>query len=200
MPTTPKEHWDYTINEWTRQPFMNIFDLLPQDLEVIYDIGANVGGFSYVIKQRYPKAKIYAFEPVKANFEALVQNMPDIISYRKGIFYGKSESRVVSRGDNNIGGIFIEHIKAGDPMVFTDEILELEELENFDIERPDLIKMDIEGAEENVLELSTITRDCPYLIVEWHPPVDPFSFFEKNLPKHEILFNHGNYQFLLKLK
>ena len=196
MPATPKDHWEYTIREWTNNPFTRIMDNLPGEVKVFYDLGANVGAFSHLIKNKYDKVKIYAFEPIASNFEALVTYMPDINHIQKGIFYGQSSSRVLSRGDGNIGAFFVEHIDTGPDIIFNGEIMELEELESFKLPKPDLLKMDIEGAEENVIEFSKIVKKCPNLIIEWHPN----EFFAKHLPKHEIKVDLEGKQFLLCLK
>ncbi|HUX84625.1 MAG TPA: FkbM family methyltransferase, partial [Chitinophagaceae bacterium] len=44
--------------------------LFPSD-PVVLDIGANVGYFSFYLLSRFPKARIYAFEPVEKNFKQL---------------------------------------------------------------------------------------------------------------------------------
>lgn len=197
MPNSPSEHWEYTIHEWSNQPFTSILDALPS-IKVLYDIGANAGGFTHVIKNRFPDVKAYCFEPMKSTCQYLKQFVPYAMVIEKGVYYGKTESRAVWRG-SNMGAYFVEHIDAGEPRVFTDEIMELCELENLGIEKPDLIKMDIEGAEENVIEHSTAVKDCPYLIIEWHPDRNPYEFFEKYL-NHEILVDLEGKQFLLKKK
>lgn len=199
MPVLPLEHWAYTIREWTNHPFTQITDALPKDIKVMYDIGANVGGFSYVIKQKYPDIHIEAFEPVERNYEALCKYMPDVVSHKVGIFYGQTSSRVMCRGDSNCGAFFVEHIVAGEPQVTNGEIMELVELEKLDLPKPDLIKMDVEGAEENIIEFSEIVHKCPNLIIEWHPSLDPIAFFTKHLPDHKIVVNLDNKQFYLCL-
>jgi len=46
---------------------------LPNDA-VIFDIGANIGLFTLFVKEKYPHAKIYAFEPCPHIFHVLCQN------------------------------------------------------------------------------------------------------------------------------
>lgn len=200
MPSTPIEHWDYTINEWNSGTFAPILNSLPTEISVFYDIGANVGGFSHIIHQKNPNAQIFTFEPVKSNFEALEQNLPYATNFNFGIFYGARESKALWRGDN-IGAIFVEQIDSGEPRIWRDyEKIQLKTLEELDIPPPEVIKMDIEGAEENVLEHSDICRKAPWIVLEWHPNTNPFEFFKKYLPNHEIVENVQNCQFLLKLK
>ena len=59
--------------------------------------------------------------------------------------------------------------------------------------------MDIEGAEENVIEFSQVVKECPYLIIEWHPSRDQYEFFRTYL-NHEIVVDLEGKQFLLKKK
>lgn len=54
----------------------------------VIDVGANIGLFSLFIKQRYPQAQVYAFEPSPAHFELLVRNvagLDDVHCFREGL-------------------------------------------------------------------------------------------------------------------
>lgn len=196
MPGTARDHFDYTINEWNTREFRQIRERLPEKLDVIYDIGANAGGFTKVLQEKYTDAKFFCFEPVKETFETLQKCVPFATNINKGIYYGVKTSRATWRG-YNVGAFFLEEVDSGEPRIFTGEILELVELEELDIPKPTLIKMDIEGAEVNVLAKSKICKECPYLIIEWHPSDDPYEFFKIHLPNHEIKFSLSNQQFLL---
>src|SRR5688572_30106000 len=46
-----------------------------KDIEVILDIGANVCSISNMMRSYFPKAKIYAFEPVKEYYEFAYTNI-----------------------------------------------------------------------------------------------------------------------------
>lgn len=200
MPSTPKDHWQYTIDEWTKGGFSSMLALLPDKLNVIYDIGANVGGFTHVLHETHPHSKYYCFEPVERNYSALIENVPYATCFKKGIYYGETASKVMWRGEN-IGAFFVEHIRAGEPMIYANEMMELVELEALDIPKPDLVKIDIEGAEENVLQRSTVLKQTPYIIIEWHPDhVEPVKFFQEYLPQHQILAALDHKQFLLAYK
>lgn len=197
MPNTPIEHLDYTMNEWTG-PFGRFIDAL-EDIKVCFDIGANAGGFSKVILNKFPNARIVAVEPIKNTYEFLVKQLPDQLVYQAAIQYGTEETRMFWRGEN-MGAYFTEEVNAGDDKVFSGETVKCMTLEQFPME-PDIIKLDVEGAEENIIANSEIIKDTKYLIIEWHPDlVDPVSFFEQHLPNHKILFNQEFKQFLLCLR
>jgi FkbM family methyltransferase len=198
MPETPIEHWNYTINEWSREPFNKIIDSLPE-LNVVFDVGANVGGFTDVLFKKYPDAEFYCFEPIKDNFDALVDNVPYAECIQKGIYYGAKTSKATWRG-SNIGAFFLDQVDSGEPRIFTGEVVDLMEFEELDV-IPDLIKLDVEGAEENILEYSKVCKRCPNLIIEWHlDHVPVLDFFKKHLPNHKIVVNLEDKQFLLCLK
>ena len=197
MPT-PKEHWNYTIEEWSKPEFQNILSSLP-NIETFFDIGANVGGVTEIIRRKYPNLRAYCFEPVLVNYQELTSNVPYAVCIQKGVYYGQSESFVLWRGSND-GAYFVEHIDAGEPRIRTGEKMELVELESLDLPTPDLIKLDVEGAEENIIQHSRIVKECQNLIIEWHPSKDPIAFFKEHLPNHKIVVNLSNMQFLLCLK
>lgn len=201
MPSSQKDHWGYTINEWKTDQFAQLLSRLPSDLDVIYDVGANVGGWTEVMSDKYPFAAFYCFEPVFENYDVLIKNVPWAKNLPYGIWYGARTSKVHSRGDHNVGAFFVEHIEAGDPIVEHEgELMQLRTFEELDLLKPDLIKFDIEGAEENVIENSTLVKTTPYLIVEWHPNRKATEFFSEHLPNHEIVHHIADMQFLLRLK
>jgi FkbM family methyltransferase len=204
MPGNQKEHWEYTVNEWTNDVFRKITDALPNDgIDVIYDIGANVGGWIEVIRRKYPEVFSYAFEPVKENFEALRENMAgkNTTCLNVAIYYGKEKARMMWRADGNIGAIFVEHVDAGEPKIIfgEGEDVTLAQLETLDLMKPDLIKMDVEGAEENIIPNSQIVKETKHLIIEWHPNTEPRAFFKEHLPNHKVVISLDEKQFYLSL-
>lgn len=196
------DHFKYTVDEWTNEHFKQITDALPEKLKVVYDVGANVGGWAHIMQEKYGNnLSMICFEPVKKNFDMLMSKELNITGVPFGIYYGERESHVCSRGDDNCGGIFVEHINAGNPIVMTDEIIQLRTFEELDLPKPDLMKFDVEGAEENILEHSSLVKETPWLIIEWHPQYkSPREFFATHLPNHEIVVDLMNIQFLLCLR
>ena len=55
-----------------------------------------------------------------------------------------------------------------DTEILDDSIYMLAQLEDEIDFVPDLIKIDIEGAEYNVIEYSTLVKQAKYLYIEWH--------------------------------
>ena len=127
--------------------------------KVIYDLGANVGVSSLYLASLYPKATIYGFEPLPENFEICLLNyrgipnssqvFPWAIGSKTGlaIFDCKNDSR---------GG----RLKSThqDPTLQTIAQIQVKIVSIVDLigkeglPPPDLLKIDVEGAEYDVLE------------------------------------------------
>lgn len=45
-----------------------------EEIEVIFDVGANIGGYSKLLRSYFPKASIFAFEPHPNTFAKLKEN------------------------------------------------------------------------------------------------------------------------------
>ena len=65
-----------------------------------------------------------------------------------------------------------------------------------DFLKPDFVKIDVEGAEKNILLNSKIIREAKYIIVEWNQKECFYEFVNKYLDNFEIIKN--DFDFLLK--
>lgn len=132
---------------------------LPPDLapRTILDIGANIGGVTAALARRYPRARIFAFEPLPENYELLLHNCAQFPLVR-AIPYGlgsRTERLTYARSDNprNFGGGGF-HARAPEtaPGHMTLPVLAVADaLMRFQIETVDVIKIDTEGAEHPIL-------------------------------------------------
>jgi len=216
MPIDQNSHLEYTINEWTKEPFTKILEIIFSDKTVtnFIDIGANVGGVIKALHTlNYCKnlKKIVCFEPDNDNYNYLTdicknintQNV-DIICYNIGIYYGINEAQVCGTGDGNIGGYFIydDSISREHQVIpYKNKIFKLDNIEKYIDFEMDVVKIDIEGSEINVLENSTIIKNSKFIILEWHFNANRLDeFILKNLPTFEILYDTGNTNYLLKNK
>jgi hypothetical protein len=121
MPSSQKDHLEYTVTEWCKEPFTTLLETIfkNDNINNFIDIGANVGGvIESLNKLNYIKklSNIVCFEPDNDNFNFLSNicenikkyNDIDIQYHNIGIFYGKTQAQVCGTGDNNIGGYFID--------------------------------------------------------------------------------------------
>ncbi len=196
------DHWKYSTQEWQRQEFFDLLkEAFTQPIKTVWDVGACVGGWSYIVANSF-NPTIYAFEPFPDNFEYIVakEELKDfpITPVNCGIWYGKKEARAMWRG-SNIGAIFIDEVDTTmcQPTGKKFKLNTLEEMADR-IGTPDFIKFDVEGAEVNIIEYSTLLKEIPQLLIEWHPDWDAVEFFAKHLP-HKVIAHIGNGMYLLRL-
>jgi len=126
----------------------------PEEGDIVFDIGAYVGDtaafFAFYVGN---KGKVYSFEPIKANYDLLIEN----------IKLNKLDNIVIpvnsgcSKTTKTMGGVSIEQ---GAPWSFLtentdDEEVDVVSIDDFaqsnNINKIDLIKMDVEGHERDVI-------------------------------------------------
>lgn len=149
---------------------------------VIIDAGANIGVALLWWRHRWPAARIIAFEPDPQVFEVLTQNLrhhPDVqlneaaLSSRHGEItlhlLGADASRTVPEPEHDWPAIQVASRRLADVLA--------------DIDRVDLLKLDIEGAELEVLEDSRGCLDrVERIFLEFHSfdgdPADVATLFD----------------------
>lgn len=144
---------------------------------VVLDIGANIGTISLVLHHLLPDGHVHAFEPSAHNLAHLRTNIAmngaDNVSVHP---YALSDSRGVatlSYQPGFSGGAFIsDHVQEYETEVVTTMPLD-EWVDEAGLDRLDLIKLDVEGAELQVLAGAQRTlarfRSTLDLIVECNP-------------------------------
>lgn len=134
----------------------------------ILDCGGNIGISSIYFKHNFPDAKITVFEPDYSNFQLLqrnleLQNCKDVEARKEAIWIenttlvfqseGSMSSKIADSSNVNDSGIEVPAMR----------------LRDFITEKIDLLKMDIEGAEYNVVK---DIRDRLHLVdnifIEYH--------------------------------
>ncbi len=125
---------------------------------VIFDIGANRGDTAIKYSNLFPTAKIYAFEPFEETFKKLKENVKDypnihIFNFAiadtigETVFYSnKNEDTNSILSSSKIGLSSDEQVKTiGQTIINTDTIDSF--CLSHKIEKIDILKMDIQGAE-----------------------------------------------------
>lgn len=153
------DYWDMQAH--------HIINKYLKDNSVILDIGANIGSHTvYWAIERHAK-KIYAFEPLKGTFEILEKNVElnglndRVVLYNLGLSDEETKAGVAAYNMENIGGTSFQKTENG---VFTFVPLDSIAIK----ENIDLIKIDVEGAEVDVLMggLKTLKKDKPIVVIE----------------------------------
>lgn len=141
---------------------------------VVFDVGANIGVHAIGWARACPRARIYAFEPSKATFELLRENVdrnnvggnvemiPDAVSNYVGVgeFFRCDDDAYSSLRDTNR-----KRVMESFPVTITtiDAFVDSRNLSKID-----LIKIDVEGFEREALEggQRTLRNLRPHLFVE----------------------------------
>jgi FkbM family methyltransferase len=172
----PNDFLGKTLDEYGEWGFSEL-DLLKQLIKpgfLILDVGANIGTHTLSFAGMTGETGlVYAFEPQRLLFEFLSANI--IINNYLNVFpmmAGVSDTNgeiivpVVNPNMNaNAGGYNIEGHTSGD-------LVRLLTIDSLNLNRCNLIKVDVEGMERKVLlgARQTITRYRPFLFVENNVP------------------------------
>lgn len=152
--------------------------------DVILDVGAHIGVFSYVCYRRGARA-IHAFEPERENFQQLARNvgaLPGIQVYHLAVFRSDSYAPLALIhsgyfGDNTAAGnvllrgalfdVDTQTLDSAMAAPETVQVIPLDEiLENFP--RVRLLKLDCEGSEFPILLTSRLLARVERIIGEFH--------------------------------
>lgn len=151
----------YNYGEWSGIECDKLLELSKGG--VFVDCGANVGYMSLALSTK--ASKVVAFEPQPAIFELLKKNVPSAEAYCMALYCSDGVAKMprIRYGDKgNYGGVGFGRSELG----FINVPLVM--LDSFGLTDVDLIKIDVEGAERDVIEgaIETIERCSPTLYVE----------------------------------
>lgn len=146
----------------------------------IIDCGANMGLSVYYFSKLYPNASIVAFEPEEAIYEVLQKNitafnLKNVTAYKKAVW--DSETTLQFFTDKGMGGSVTNVFSKQKPT-----LIQTLRLADFMNKKVDMLKMDIEGAEFNVLKsCENLLKNVEHLFVEYH------SFINKEQQLDDLL-------------
>ena len=158
------------------QGIYDVASFTPEKGQVVIDVGANYGDSAIWWSKKFG-AKVIAFEPLPDVYSILEENIKlnsaDVVAHNLALSDGS-----IIKGSRPVDGTML--VAGGD--------IELKSarLDDFNLERADILKIDVEGFEYSVLNGSreTIRRLKPRIILETH---------SKELRKkcHEFLTSMG---------
>lgn len=151
--------------------------LLPKNYEgLIIDAGAYIGASTIALSKLFKAATIVAVEPSDDNFQILkmnCQNLPKI-DLIKGALVGskKKELKLKNRKTGEWGFTIVENpIDCNNAIEFDQKVhsISIADIEKKHGKNTDLLKLDIEGAEKELIEndYETICR-IPFIFAELH--------------------------------
>jgi len=167
--------------------FSQIFIRWEYDFEVtraprtILDAGANIGLAAIYFSNKFPGARIVAVEPEESNFELLGRNISpygNITSVRAALWHDNTRINLVDPGLGKWG--FMTQARDGVRERYGEPIQDVQGMtvdaimKEQGMDRVDILKMDIEGAEREVFrDPSSWIGKVDVLIVELHERMKP---------------------------
>lgn len=141
---------------------------LPSSANVIVDAGANIGLSSIFYAMKFPKARIFAIEAERSNFEVMFKNVrhyPNITPVHAALWGCDGYISIADPlpGASGNWGFTVDS-KTGDVCAITIPSL----MKNFSIEYIDLLKIDIEGSEKEVFEVCDWQDRVGSAVIELH--------------------------------
>lgn len=138
---------------------------MDRDKTVIFDIGANVGDVSLYLLHYFPRATVFAFEPCTATYGRLVANVDKaefrerFRPFRLGFYDVETEGTLQVTSAHGANSLISasEEYRTANPHVtaVATEQIPLMRLDDFvareGIAHIDLLKLDVEGVEQQVL-------------------------------------------------
>jgi FkbM family methyltransferase len=151
--------------EAIRQCYQNYKDVQVVN-RIVLDLGANVGGFSYMALTNGAK-EVHSVEPEAHTYAMLVKNVENFTNV-------STYNRVVSDSDEKLLSFYVGVGGTAPVLASTSKIRGRKRFdvvnENFksmvDRIQPTTIKMDIEGSEYKIIK--DIPDSCTELALEWH--------------------------------
>ena len=175
-----------------------IFQNLVENKRYIVDAGAHYGFYTLIAAVRISKSgKVLAFEPSKDNFRVLklnivINRLQNVKLFNVGLWDHETEAYLgMPKGTRNTGEKTLAiNVNQSDDI----EIIKLKRLDtilnNLNINRVNLAKIDVEGAEYHVIKgFGTYLDECENIIIEVHPrkmlklgysPIELYNMLKKH--------------------
>lgn len=169
--------------------------------EVIVDAGANIGLASIYFANRFPHSTIIAVEPEDGNFEMLVKNVApyqNITAIHAALWNENKHISLIDPGLGSSGFMTRDeednNQTPADPLQLIRGMTVDRIMEEQGIDRIDILKIDIEGAEREVFDdPSRWIARVDSLIVELHERMKPGCnrSFTNAVGEFEMKWNQG---------
>lgn len=165
----------------------------------VFDVGANAGEYSLLVKDIFPLAKIYAFEPNLVSFKRLsekTRSISQVSAFPLGLGATKSVAEIYTYKNDKasehatiIKGVMLELHKSEDIEKYKVNIIDLDGfcLDHY-IKKIDFLKIDTEGFELEVLKGAALFLNKNAI------EVIQFEFNEMNI--FSKVFLHDFYEIL----
>lgn len=188
---------------WEKES-LKIWSQLSKRSQTIIDIGANTGIYSILAQNNNPKSKVIAIEPVDINFEVLSQNISrnkfPIIAEKIALSDVEGTAKMFMLKDrlNYMTSINDDRYALHPEIKGNMEVVEIKVpikpfsyvYEKHNLEKIDLIKIDVEGHEISVLNgmLLYLEKHKPTILIE--------IIGDDNAIQLDVMFKKLGYEFI----
>ena len=161
---------------WVIQEYSsNDFEI--NDSDVVIDVGAHIGLFALFASQFCKRGKIFCFEPIKENYELLVENInsnkiKNIIPFNLAVSKVSGSVKIFLNDDYSGHSMFLE---TNDFVIVKSKSL-FDIFSENNIQECDFLKLDCEGAEYEIINsltsefLNKIKKSAiEYHLADTHP-------------------------------
>jgi len=164
---------------------------------VVFDVGANQGSVTLVAAKRVPNGRVFSFEPVPQVFAQLKANVEvngfrNVSLFNCALSDAPGTANMYTSLDVAIHSAVNEGLASFFSSDYRTSLLGVVEVKTMDevvksnaVERVDLVKIDVEGAELQVLHgaASMLQRDHPGILME----INPSALAAARVFPHEVL-------------
>jgi FkbM family methyltransferase len=164
-----------------REVFLAQEYALPDDLEprVILDLGANIGAAAIYFHLKYPQATIHALEPAAETFALMQDNVrqfPRMHAHRLAVAGANGRAAFYTSREASKATLLAAVGGDGEEEVETCTLARV--METLGLDRVDLVKVDIEGAEHEVFQAFHEMDRIGLVIGELHAHMIPATVDE----------------------
>jgi FkbM family methyltransferase len=167
------------------------------EISTVLDIGSNIGQFAITFNSAMPKAQIFSFEPIPECFQELQENIssiPNISAFNIGLGDYSGDLEFFEVNDHSMSSSFLKMTslhKQAFPQTTASKLtkVKVEKLDTFaekiSISKPLLIKLDVQGYEEQVMKGGeNVISQAAVIIVE-----TSFKTLYEDQPLFEDIYN-----------
>jgi FkbM family methyltransferase len=163
-------------------------------VDVIYDIGANVGTWTLLAKSIYPNAQVHAFEPLSRHSDLFADNTAEVkgVALHKIAVGVENTSAMIHLTNFSDASSLLTPAAASRILFGVQEVaqvgVQVRRLDDYRVERqlphPDLLKLDIQGYELEALKGAT---ECLQNVKAVITEVSFIEYYESQCFFHEVV-------------